>query len=49
MATYEQNTYEWMKRQGLEDKFGHAGIYCIRIDERIVYIGKSMDMLRRMA
>ena len=49
MATYEQNTYEWMKRQGLEDRFGHAGIYCIRIDESIVYIGKSMDMLRRMA
>ena len=49
MATYEQNTYEWMKRQGLGDKFGHAGIYCIRIDEKIVYIGKSMDMLRRMA
>ena len=49
MATYEQNTYEWMKRQGLEDRFGHAGIYCIRIDDSIVYIGKSMDMLRRMA
>ena len=49
MATYEQNTYEWMLRQGLADKFGHAGIYYIRIDENIVYIGKSMDMLRRMA
>ena len=49
MATYEQNTYEWMKRQGLGDKFAHAGIYCIRIDNAIVYIGKSMDMLRRMA
>ena len=49
MATYEQNTYEWMKRQGYEDKFGHAGIYCIRIAERIVDIGKSKDMLRRMA
>ena len=49
MATYEQNTYEWMLRQGLADKFGQAGIYCIRIDENIVYIGKSMDMLRRMA
>lgn len=49
MATYEQNTYEWMKRQGLEDKYGYAGIYCIKIDDSIVYIGKSMDMLRRMA
>ena len=49
MATYEQNTYEWMKRQGLEDKYGYAGIYCIRIDDSIVYIGKSMDLLRRMA
>ena len=49
MATYEQNTYEWMKRQGLENKFAHAGIYCIKIDGNIVYIGKSMDMLRRMA
>ena len=34
---------------GLADKYEHAGIYCIRIDESIVYIGKSMDMLRRMA
>ena len=49
MATYEQNTYEWMKRQGLGDKYGYAGIYCIKIDDSIVYIGKSMDMLRRMA
>ena len=26
-----------------------AGIYCIKVDEKITYIGKSNNMLRRMA
>ena len=49
MATYEDNMYNYLKRQGLEKQFDHAGIYCIKVDGRIVYIGKSYNMLRRMA
>ena len=49
MATYEENAYNWLKRKGLADKYEHAGIYCIRIDDQIVYIGKSGNMLRRIA
>ena len=49
MATYEDNAYNWLKRKGLAAKYEHAGIYCIKIDNQIVYIGKSGNMLRRIA
>lgn len=49
MATYEENVYAWLKRKGLADKYDHAGIYCIKIDDKIVYIGKSHNMLKRVA
>ena len=49
MANYEENAYNWLKRKGLADKYEHAGIYCIKIDDKIVYIGKSANMLRRIA
>ena len=49
MATYEDNAYKWLKRKGLAAKYEHAGIYCIKIDDKIVYIGKSANMLRRIA
>ena len=49
MATYEDNAYNWLKRKGLANKYEHAGIYCIKIDSDIVYIGKSGNMLRRIA
>ena len=49
MATYEENAYNWLKRKGLTAKYEHAGIYCIKISDRIVYIGKSGNMLRRIA
>ena len=49
MATYEENAYNWLKRKGLATKYEHAGIYCIKIDNQIVYIGKSANMLRRIA
>ena len=49
MATYEDNAYNWMKRKGLANKYEHAGIYCIKIDSDIVYIGKSGNMLWRIA
>ena len=49
MATYEDNAYNWLKRKGLAEKYEHAGIYCIKIDDKIVYIGKSANMLRRIS
>ena len=49
MARYEDNAYNWLKRNGLADKYEHAGIYCIKIDETVVYIGKSYNMLKRVA
>ena len=49
MATYADNAYGWLKRKGLAAKYEHAGIYCIKIDDDIVYIGKSTNMLRRVA
>lgn len=41
--------YNLLKRKGLADKYEHAGIYCIKIDDDIVYIGKSTNMLRRIS
>lgn len=49
MATYEDNAYNWLKRKGLAAKYEFAGIYCIKIDDEIVYVGKSGNMLRRIA
>jgi len=49
MANYEENAYHWMKHNGLAEKYEHAGIYCIKIDKEIVYIGKSANILRRIA
>ena len=49
MATYADNAYNWMRDKGLAEKYEHAGIYCIKIDTQIVYIGKSTNMLRRIA
>lgn len=46
---YEENVYKWLKRKGLAPKYEHAGIYCIKIDCHIVYIGKSLNMLVRVA
>lgn len=49
MASYSENMYNWLKKKGLEEKYEHSGIYCIKIDQKIVYIGKSTNMLRRVA
>ena len=29
--------------------YEHPGIYCIKLDDQIVYIGKSKNMLERVA
>lgn len=49
MATYADNMYNWLKQRGHAAKYEFAGIYCIKIDQEIVYIGKSGNMLRRIA
>ena len=49
MANYAENMYNWLKQRGLAAKYEFAGIYCIKIDEKIVYVGKSGNMLRRIA
>ena len=46
---YAENMYEWLKRKGYAAKYDHAGIYCIKIDDTIVYIGKSHNMLKRVS
>lgn len=37
------------KRKGLAEKYEHPGIYSISIDDHLVYIGKSENMLMRIA
>lgn len=39
---YKENYY-------MVDKYNHSGIYYIMIEDKIVYIGKSRDMLYRIA
>ena len=46
---YVENVCARLRRKGLEQKYELAGIYCIQLDEQIVYIGKSMNMLYRVA
>ena len=49
MNTYEERVYAKLKRDGWDKQFEYPGIYQIRIDDQIVYIGKSKNMLRRLA
>ncbi len=49
MAKYVENMYHWLQRQGYGPALDHAGIYKITIDNKIVYIGKSKNMLYRLA
>lgn len=46
---YEENVCAILRRRGLSPKYEHPGIYCIKLDDQIVYIGKSENMLRRVA
>ena len=39
---FEQDDYKRLK-------YNHAGIYCIKINGQIVYVGKSLNMLTRIA
>ncbi len=50
MLNYYENMYNKLRQQPLMvQKYEHAGIYCIRINDVIVYIGKSKNMLYRVA
>ena len=49
MGSYAENMYHWLQNRGYGDKYESAGIYCIKIDDTIVYIGKSRNMLKRVS
>lgn len=49
MPNYVENTYHWLKRKGYAQQFERAGIYQITIDGIVVYVGKSDNMLWRLA
>ena len=49
LSFFEQRIYQSLKRKGLAPQFERAGIYAILLDGKTVYIGKSVNMLARMA
>ena len=49
MPSYVEYMVGYLKRRGYTAKYNHAGIYCIKLDNQIVYIGKSTNMLYRVA
>ena len=46
---YVDNVCKMLRRKGLASKYESPGIYCIKLNERVVYIGKSQNMLERVA
>ena len=38
---YIENVCAMFRRKGLSPKYEHPGIYCIKLNDQIVYIGKS--------
>lgn len=47
--SYQDNVCAMFRRKGLAQKYEHPGIYCIKLNNQIVYIGKSQNMLERIA
>ena len=47
--SYADNVCAMLHRRGLADKYEHPGIYCIKVEGQILYIGKSENMLKRVA
>ena len=47
--SYVQNVCTKFRRNGLSEKYEYPGIYCIKLNDRVVYIGKSQNMLERVA
>lgn len=46
---YVENVRAMFRRRGQSPKYEHPGIYCIKLNDQIVYIGKSQNMLERIA
>lgn len=44
-----EEIYNRLIEMGLQNKYGKPGIYSISIEDKLVYIGKSKDMLIRIA
>lgn len=40
---------QWLISQGIDKKYNFAGCYSIKIGDKLVYIGKSANMLKRLA
>lgn len=47
--SYADNVCAMLRRRGLAPKYEHPGIYCIKVEGQILYIGKSENMLKRVA
>lgn len=47
--TRVKQIYDSLVAQGLAAKYGHPGVYSISIESTLVYIGKSIHMLERVA
>lgn len=48
--SYSENMYNYLrKKRGLCKKYERAGIYSISLGDKLVYIGKSHNMLKRLA
>ena len=47
--SYADNVCAMLRRRGLAPKYEHPGIYCIKVEGEILYIGKSENMLKRVA
>ena len=46
---FVENVCTMFRRNGLSEKYEYPGIYCIKLDDQLVYIGKSKNMLERVA
>lgn len=49
VKSYVDRVADKLRRSGHATKYEHPGIYCIKVDDRMVYVGKSVDMLERVA
>ena len=49
MGKYVENIYSKYLKEDWTKKFQCAGVYSISVNNKIVYVGKSMNILHRMA
>jgi hypothetical protein len=48
-GTFEENVRGMIRRKGKAGKYEAPGVYCIKLNGRIVYIGKGINMIDRVA